>query len=83
MTQGSRGLPVTRNFLELQRPSKKGYCCPICPEISHQEPRIWHQEPRIWEHALKVHKELLGALETPEMVRVARQKYREQALAHA
>ncbi len=60
-------------FLELQRKTAKGYTCPICEEI-------YHQEPKIWAHGLRNHQEYLGNTGSTEKAEGIRKRFRQEAL---
>ena len=68
--------PLARDFLESKRRSAKGYACPFCTEV-------YHQEPKIWEHALQNHRASLGDLKTEEKTESARKQFRQLALDKA
>ena len=74
MSSGDKPHPLARNFLELQRRSAKGYACPLCTEVHHQEQTLW-------DHALRNHQNSLGELGSTEVAR--RRQFRQQALDKA
>ena len=53
MSSGEKAHPLARRILEHQRRSAKGYACPLCTEV-------YHEEQTLWDHALKIHQNLHG-----------------------
>lgn len=76
MDLGDRSHPLAQKFLEYQRRSTKGYPCPSCTDV-------YHQEQTLWDHALKIHRESLGDLGSTEMVNTVRKRFRQEALDKA
>ena len=65
-------LPFT-DFLARQRPSARGYTCPVCE-------KIYYQEPKIWAHGRNNHADYLGDLASTELAEDARKRFRQTAL---
>ena len=76
MNPGDKSHPLTQKILEHQRRVAKGYACPFCTEV-------YHQEQTLWDHALKNHLNLLGDLGSTEMANAMQKKVRQQALQKA
>lgn len=76
MNLGDKSHPLAQKILEHQRRCAKGYACPLCTDV-------YHQEQTLWDHALKNHLNLLGDLESTEMANAVRKRFRQQALDKA
>ena len=76
MNPGDKSHPLTQKILQHQRRAAKGYACPLCTEV-------YHQEQTLWDHGLKNHLDLLGELGSTEMANAMRKKFRQQALDKA
>ena len=75
MNPGDKPHPIAQDFLKLQRRSARGYACPLCTEV-------YHQEQTLWDHGLKNHRDSLGELGSTE-VASTRRHFRQQALDKA
>ena len=67
------GQPPFTDFLARQRPSARGYTCPVCE-------KIYYQEPKIWAHGRTKHPDYLGDLASTELAEDARKRFRQTAL---
>ena len=69
--------PITRNFLELQRKTARGFACPLCEQI-------YHEDLKIWNHGVSKHAQYLGTLGSGEKAQDgARRRFRQQAIEKA
>ena len=76
MNPGGTSHPLTQKILQHQRRAAKGYACPLCTDL-------YHQEQTLWDHALKNHLNVLGESGPTEVANETRKRFRQQALDKA